>query len=625
MSIVKNNRITLVSRFTSILLFLAFMVIFAPIIAHFGHALSPAEKNAEKGEVFLEISHFEEDNKVALTHGWMFFESQLLLPHQVAGLRQQANFIQGVNGWKFKGQKGNHLNGFGTYHLTIHLPTEKPNLAIKIPQIESAYRLYIDDNLVARGGQVSDVKSTAKPGYNSKIILVPNSKDSFTLTIQVSSYHTAWGGLWTPIVIGNADDMFATQRDLVALSMFILGVLTITAAFYLIQFYLRPTEKVPLVFACLCALLLLREFTNEHMLFVLQFLGVNFVATVRMNYLTFYLGVPTVLYFMQLCFPQIFKEKITRVCYLISGIFSVFVLVGPTQVIGYSLLSYQAYCLVIALYLIVCLCIASLKKLPAAKMMLLGCLILSIFAINDILFEMDLLATGRFFSLGIVGFILCQGYVINNHFNQVRSRNEALSEQLQQRNNELLQLGSELESKVEQRTRELEKANSELQTLADFDQLTGSLNRHGMQKYLQSSFERLRRSNEPSSIVLFDFDNFKNINDSYGHNNGDKILKSAVTITKELIREQDKIARWGGEEFLVLLPDTEINGALAIAEKLRLAIDEQLSNSIAAEVPVTITAGVAQFQHNEIFEILFKRADNAMYKGKRMGRNCVQS
>ena len=150
-------------------------------------------------------------------------------------------------------------------------------------------------------------------------------------------------------------------------------------------------------------------------------------------------------------------------------------------------------------------------------MMILGCLILSIFAINDILFMLDVVSTGRFFSLGIVGFIICQGYVINNHFNDVRSRNESLSVQLQQRNNELLELGADLETKVEQRTEQLELVNRELQTLAEVDKLTGALNRHGLQKYLQTSFERLRRSGQPSSIVLFDFDNFKNINDSYGH------------------------------------------------------------------------------------------------------------
>jgi diguanylate cyclase (GGDEF)-like protein len=616
---------TLLSRLMAVLMFLVCVAVFMPIIMHFGNALTPVKKSAENGQVFLQSTDFSSDNKVALSDGWLFFESKLVQPQDVQKLLNEARIVRGISGWQLTAQDGNQVNGFGTYHITVNLPLDKLDLAIQIPQIESAYRLYINDNLVATGGEVSESMSTAKPGYNAKIVLVPNEQNSFTLTLQVSSYHTAWGGLWSPVVIGTADEIFATQRDLVALSMFILGVLTITAAFYLIQFYLRPNEKLPLVFGCLCILLFLREFTNEHMLFVLQFLGVNFATGLKINYLTFYLGVPTLLYFMQLCFPQTFKAKITRVCYLISAAYSVFVLVSPTQIIGYSLLSYQIFCLVVTLYLVTCLVIASINKLPAAKMMILGSVILSIFGVNDILYASDVVSTGRFFSLGIVGFIICQGYVINNHFNNVRSRNETLSMQLQQRNSELLELGADLETKVEQRTQELEQVNRELQTLAEVDKLTGALNRHGLQKYLQTAFERLRRSGQPSSIVLFDFDNFKHINDSYGHDSGDKILMSAVNLVKELIREQDKIIRWGGEEFLLLLPDTEIQGALAIAEKLRLEIAEQLSNTLAPEVPVTITAGVAQFQQDEIFEILFKRADNALYKGKRMGRNCIQS
>ena len=592
---------------------------------HFGNALNPTNKDAEQGLIQLQSTDFELDKKVALTDGWLFFESQLVEPQDIQAKVNDASVVRGKGGWKLNGQDGNQVNGFGTYHIKVKLPQDKHDLAIQIPQIESAYRLYINDDFVASGGTVSESKSTAKPGYNARVVLVPKEHDSFTLTLQVSSYHTAWGGLWSPIVIGNVNDMFATQRDLVALSMFIIGVLTITAAFYLIQLYLRPGEKIPLVFASLCLLLFLREFTYEHMLFVLQFLGVSFAGSLKMNYLTFYLGVPTALYFMQLCFPRTFKMKITGVFYVISAVYSLFVLLSPTEFIGNSLFSYQMFCFAIAPYIMYCLIVASINKLPAAKMMLLGSLILLIFGFNDILFVLDLVSTGQFFSLGIVGFIICQAYVINNLFNSIRNRNEALSAQLQQQNIELLELGAKLETKVEQRTQELEKANSELQTLADFDKLTGALNRHGLQKYLQTAFERLRRSGEPSSIVLFDFDYFKNINDSYGHDNGDKVLISAVTLVKDVIREQDKIARWGGEEFLVLLPDTEIQGALAIAEKLRLAVAEQLSDTIAPEVPVTITAGVAQFQQDEIFEILFKRADNALYKGKRMGRNCIQS
>ncbi|MGS2720733.1 sensor domain-containing diguanylate cyclase [Paraglaciecola aestuariivivens] len=611
-------------RIIAIVLFVGSMGVFAPIALHFGKAITHLNKTSDNGVVILSEEDFVADRKVALTGKWWFFEEQLLTPNQIPAHKNQGVLMTAQSGWQLKNQGAGQVNGFGTYHIEVKLPKEGHALAIHIPKIETAYTFFLNDELVAKGGIVAKSKAQAQAGYHPKLVLIPKNLDSVTITIQVSSFHSTWGGIWSPITIGNANDMFATQRDLVALSMFILGVLAITAAYYLIQFQFRPSEHLPLVFATLCILLFFREFTNEHMLFILQFMGIGFAAGTKINYLTFYVGLPVLLYFMQLCFPQVFNAKITRVCYIIAAAFSLFVLFSPTDYIGHSLISYQLFCFVCIVYLIGCLIVANKRRLPAAKMMMLGSVIISAFAINDMLYVADVINTGRFFSLGIVGFIVCQSYVINNRFNQVLTRNETLSGQLQQRNIELLQLGTELENKVELRTRELEQANRELQALAEIDNLTHALNRHGLQQYLQSAYERLRRSKEPCSIILFDFDNFKDINDTYGHDSGDAILMASATLVMELIREQDKLARWGGEEFLVLLPATDLEGALAIAEKIRIAISRELSNAIADEVAVTITAGVAELKHDETFEIIFKRADNALYKGKRSGRNNVQ-
>ena len=212
-------------------------------------------------------------------------------------------------------------------------------------------------------------------------------------------------------------------------------------------------------------------------------------------------------------------------------------------------------------------------------------------------------------------------------FNNIISNNETLSKQLKVRNSELQMLGAELESKVEQRTEQLKLANLELYNLANIDKLTGVLNRHGLHQDLGSAFERLRRSGEPSSIILFDFDNFKRINDSFGHDVGDKVLVAGAAVIKALIREQDRLSRWGGEEFLVLLPDTHIKGALVIANELRQAIADQLDSVIVEELTatVTVTGGVAEMKQDESFDMLFKRADNALYQGKRLGRNRIQS
>jgi hypothetical protein len=93
-------------------------------------------------------------------------------------------------------------------------------LAIRIPQIESAYRLYIDAELMSLGGLVAAIESAGIPGYDSAIVRIPNGFKAFSISIQVSNYHSSWGGLWAPIVLGDIDSLYTMERDNVALSLF---------------------------------------------------------------------------------------------------------------------------------------------------------------------------------------------------------------------------------------------------------------------------------------------------------------------------------------------------------------------------------------------------------------------
>jgi diguanylate cyclase (GGDEF)-like protein len=621
----KQNFGTLISKYLSVVLFISAMIVLLPMIFHFAVTLKPHVELAVDGNLELTSSDISEKRMLGLSGDWLFFENQFVAPNDVSNAVPQLINISSTVGWQLSHGGTDTVTGYGTYHLNVDLGPRNSDLALKIPQIETAYRLFVNDSLMASAGVISKSSKGASPEYKPTIIMLPRELERFSITVQVSNYHSAWGGIWSPIVLGEVGELYAAKRDLVGLSMFVIGALVVTTGFYLIQFYFRPSEKVPLAFACLCLIFLFREFTAEHMYFVMNSLGVGFHTLVKLNYLTFYIGFPVVVCFMHLCFPRAFNQKISRFFYLVAAVFSLFVLFSPMAYVGYSLLSYQVFCLLGILYITICMIVATKNKQPASKMTLFGCIILGLFAVNDMLYAIDFVATGRFFSLGIVGFILCQSYVINNRFNNIMSHNETLSGQLQQRNSELQKLGDELETKVEKRTQQLELANLELNNLANIDNLTGALNRHGLQQHLQSAFERSRRNQEPSSIILFDFDNFKQINDSYGHDNGDNILKLGAKLIQDLIREQDKLARWGGEEFLVFLPNTDLQGASAIGDKLRKAIANQLAGELADDFPVTVTGGVAQIKNDETFEILFKRADNALYKGKRMGRNCIQS
>ena len=166
------------------------------------------------------------------------------------------------------------------------------------------------------------------------------------------------------------------------------------------------------------------------------------------------------------------------------------------------------------------------------------------------------------------------------------------------------------------------KINEKLKLIAATDKLTGLFNRNKFYEIANLELERAKRYKRPLSLIIFDIDYFKKINDKYGHNIGDYVLKKLSWIIKTHIRKSDYVFRWGGEEFIILAPETDINGAEKLAEKLRSAVEEYEFDTVKY---VTISIGVAQFNENldKNIDSLISRADRALYKSKEAGRNCV--
>jgi diguanylate cyclase (GGDEF)-like protein len=625
MAALRKYHMDIWSKALSIALFFVTMLLFMPLIYHFSMALQPTTKQAYDGQVTIQSSDFSSRKTLALVGDWSFFWKQLLEPDQLQGSIKKSTFIKGRGGWQSSTYNQDYdAIGFATYHLDVALEKDANNLAIRIPQIESAYRLYIDTKFMASGGLVTDTEPAGTPGFNTAIVRIPDGLNTFSITIQVSNYHSSWGGLWAPIVLGDADSLHTLQRDKVALSLFIMGALLITAIHSLIQFFLRPTDNIPLVFACLCLLFFLREFTVDHMSFALSALTGGFVLITKLNFLSFYAGIPTALYFFHLSYNQEFHRKFCCFIYVVSIVFSAFVLFFPTRYFGIPLVLFEVFAVIVMLYMLQRIWVATTNKQRDAGVMLIGSLIAFSFAVNDILNVSGVITTGRFFSLGIIGFIMSQSFVTNNRFNQLSNHNETLTDKLKEHNADLELMSELLETKVEQRTRQLKLANIELKALANNDSLTNTFNRHGLQQYIQVAFESYRRSQNLFCIVLIDYDHFKDINDIYGHDVGDHVLLIGADLIKSGMREQDKLARWGGEEFLILLPNTDLQGALAIANKLKDAISaDPIGQPVG--VNVSVTGGVALINHNDTFETLFKRADDALYQGKQNGRNQICS
>ena len=161
---------------------------------------------------------------------------------------------------------------------------------------------------------------------------------------------------------------------------------------------------------------------------------------------------------------------------------------------------------------------------------------------------------------------------------------------------------------------------NKLRDISIIDELTGAYNRRHLNDSLETALARLKRYDNNISLILLDIDHFKRINDTLGHSAGDRVLKNIVNIIWSSLRSIDMVFRYGGEEFIVLLPETTRDNALQVAEKLRSMIQDI---HIIDHRHVTISAGIAQIRAKETIDDLLKRVDDALYKAKNSGRNRV--
>ncbi len=220
-------------------------------------------------------------------------------------------------------------------------------------------------------------------------------------------------------------------------------------------------------------------------------------------------------------------------------------------------------------------------------------------------------------AFGIVFFILCLSAYIARRFFETNRELETAMENVSRANREL-------EEKVSARTAELAAMVESLERLSREDVLTGLSNRrHGM-AMLDAEVARVVRYGGDVSLALFDIDDFKRVNDRYGHPAGDAALRAVSLSVRSALRATDFVIRWGGEEFLILMTGTPLPSACVAAEKARCAVEAACFRaSDGTELNVTASFGVAAFEKGCSVEDLLRRVDEALYTAKRSGKNCV--
>lgn len=213
-----------------------------------------------------------------------------------------------------------------------------------------------------------------------------------------------------------------------------------------------------------------------------------------------------------------------------------------------------------------------------------------------------------FFALNM-GFGFASVFLLLNYFVKEREKAYALTLDAKQ--------------ELEQSNQQLKSNEKEIKKLLMTDWLTGVANRRHLDDRLQNELEMLHRYDLPLCLIMADIDNFKKINDRYGHSIGDKVIKIFTDVIKEHVRTNDLIARYGGEEFIIMLPNTGQTGAEVLAKRICAAIEAEKISDISHSV--TASFGITCATKEDTFDRLLKRVDQAMYLSKENGRNCCTS
>ena len=182
-----------------------------------------------------------------------------------------------------------------------------------------------------------------------------------------------------------------------------------------------------------------------------------------------------------------------------------------------------------------------------------------------------------------------------------------------------------LQEELQERERQLLEANERLRHMSQTDGLTGLDNRRHLEERLREMFEHAKRLNEPFSCVMCDLDRFKSVNDTYGHQAGDAVLKQFARILRNEVREIDRVGRYGGEEFMLLLPGTVLDAGVTFAERVRRQVEAYTFTSEGVSIRRTASFGVSAWPHPRIADCdgLMRAADDALYVAKETGRNRV--
>lgn len=579
----------------------------------------------------IDATHYDFVNEgpLPLTGDWELYWDELLEPddfHETP-LREPTEYISlptELRSMEINEEKIDE-DGYGTLRLNVKIDDVSQVYSLKSNYLASAYRVWVNGELLVSTGEVAKTKEEYTPAYLPMQSAFKVNDNEIEIIIQIANFHHRRIRLGT-IYLGTTNEIhLITNKGLIKDSI-LFGSLFLIAIYHFILYFFRKKEKAFIYFSCISLIVCLRVgIVNERML-VRFFPEINAELMMKIGYFPVFLLLPLFILYVKELFRTKELARLSKIAS--SSIFIFIVLISVTTIKFYdALFQYGQWLLFgFALYTIYLLYKkVFLQKASGSYAMILGIFIVFLTAIHDTLREYDVIQSTELLTTGVFIFVLSQAFYLawryDDSFNQVlrlAKENEVI-------NKEIKLLNDSLDEKIALRTNELQAANQKLSQLSNHDPLTGLPNRRYFDQILQQTWEQSIQNQKPLSLLLLDIDFFKNYNDYYGHLEGDECLKKVADQLKKELRKEDFICRFGGEEFVVLLPNTNADIAFSIAEKMRLSIESLELRHEFSDVSnvVTVSIGIRTIiaTNNLTISDFINHADQALYIVKNTERN----
>ncbi len=595
---------------------------------------------ATGGRLDLSAWRPESDGLLRLDGEWRHFPRRLLAPGDPALAAPAPALAVLPDTFDADDRDPGMAPGFGyaTYTLTIRLPPGAPPLALRFSILATAFNLWANGELVAQAGRVAPSAAEERPELRPQVALLPPHPGAdLELVLQVSNFHYVRGGPWEPISLGTPEAAHAARESRLALAIFLAGAFGIIGLYHVIRWSARRQDPSFLYFAFVCFGMALRGLAVEEIYLLDLFPGISWATLLRLEYASLLIIVPAATMFLAELFPGDQPAFVIRgyTGVSLAGLAAVAVL--PPQVFSRGLPALQFLCVSCAVVGAVLVGRSLVRGREGAGLFLFGELAIAVTGIHDVLISIyRSLPTGTWLvdsiylqPFGLFTFVLSQAVLLARRSSRAFVDLEARSRELREAHAALDRHAQELEQRVAARTFELEAANRQLARLASVDGLTGLGNRLQFDEELRRAWLDHLRREAPLALVLADVDEFKKYNDRYGHQAGDEALRRvADALAAAARRPGDVVARYGGEELVALLPNTDLEGARHIAERFREAVSGAriLHEASTVERHVTISIGVAATIPTAAIqrEGLIEQADLALYRAKERGRDRVE-